>query len=73
MIIFLLVGLLAVPFGVFLMIFRKAAADFTERGRILPERVRPKPPAWFIAVIGGGMVVIGLYFVIASSVGIATR
>ncbi len=72
MLIFLVVGLIAIAFGIFLVIFRKAAAEFIERGRVLPESIRPKPSNWFIAFLGCGMTAIGLYFVIASLVGIST-
>jgi len=71
--IFLLVGVIAIILGVFLIGFRDAAARHAENqlSLFVSADNRPVYKPWFIVVIGSGMIVVGLYFVIAASVGLA--
>jgi hypothetical protein len=70
MIIFLAAGVLAIAFGITLIVFRDPAARHAEKqmSQVVPSSSRPRYRPWFIAVIGTGMIVIGGYFTIASSV-----
>lgn len=66
--IFLIVGIIGVTLGVLVIIFRHAAAAHAERqmSKAISSEYRPVYAPWFIVVIGGGMVLIGGYFVAAT-------